>query len=104
MRLTLQSGPFDPGTDMLEWSLGELGAAFGGPEVFAFLAGGVLLLSFYIASNGGLAAPATLTALVGGVLIASLPAQYQSMGQVVIFLGLVAALLAGFRTYGTTNP
>jgi hypothetical protein len=100
----LQSGPFNPNTDMLKWSLGELGAAFGGPEVFAFLAGGVLLLSFYIASNGGLAAPATLTALVGGVLIASLPAGYQSMGQVIIFLGLVAALLAGFRKYGTTNP
>jgi len=100
----LQSGPFSPGTDMLEWSLGELGAAFGGEAAFGFMAGGVLLLSFYLASDGGLAAPATLTALVGGVLVAALPAGYQSMAQVVIFLGLVAALLAGFRAYGTTNP
>lgn len=104
MPAILQSGPFTPGTDMLSWTLGELGAAFGSPEAFAFLAGGTLLLSFYLASNGGLAAPATLTALIGGVLIASLPAGYQSMGQVVIFLGLVAALLAGFRKYATTNP
>jgi len=100
----LQSGPFNPGTDMLDWSLGQLATAFGGPEVFGLLGGGVLLLSFYVASNGGLVAPATLTAIIGGVLIAALPPGYQSMAQVVIFLGLVAALLAAFRKYASTNP
>jgi len=92
-----------PGTDLLSWALGELAAAVGGPEVFGLLGGSVLIFSFYIASDGGLATPSTLTALVGGVLIGALPAGYQSMAMVIIFIGIVGALLSGFQKYGTNT-
>jgi len=92
-----------PGTDLLSWALGEIATAFGGPEVFGLLGGSVLLLAFYLASDGGLATPATLTVLTGGLLIGALPAGYQSMALVVIFIGIVGALLAGFEKYSATG-
>lgn len=77
---------------MLEAALADLAGALGGQTSFGLIVGALLMLSFYLASNGGIATPATLTALSGGILIASLPPGFQQMAQVIIFLGLAAAV------------
>lgn len=89
---------------LLEAALNDLAAAVGGDGVFGLLAGGVLIMSFYLASSGGLATPAVLTALVGGLMIPVLPAGFARMAQVIIFLGLVAALLAGLDRWVDNSP
>jgi len=81
---------------LLEAALNDLAAAVGGQEMFGLLVGGALLLTFYVASGGGLATPAVFTALSGGVMISTLPPQFRGMAQVIIFLGLVAATLGLF--------
>lgn len=84
---------------LLDAALNDLAAAVGGQQVFGLLVGGAVMLSFYLASNGGLATPATLTALSGGLLIAALPPGYRSIAQVIIFLGLAAAMMTVLVKY-----
>ena len=99
----LQLGDYTSG-GLLEAALTDLSAAVGGDAVFGLLVGGVLMLAFYLASNGGLATPATLTALVGGILIPALPPGFGRIAQVIIFLGLVAAIMAGLEKYVSNTP
>lgn len=89
---------------MFEAALADLAAAVGGQEVFGLLVGAVLMLAFYLASNGGMASVAALTALSGGLLIASLPPGFQRVAQVVIFLGLVAAVYALIDKFVDSTP
>lgn len=96
MQILLQLSDYTDG-GLLRAALTDLAEAVGGQAVFGLLGGAAILLTFYVASNGGLATPATLTALTGGLLVAALPAGYQSMAQVVIFLGLVAAIWSVFN-------
>jgi hypothetical protein len=84
---------------LLDAALADLAGAVGGQASFGLIVGSVLMLAFYLASSGSLATPATLTALSGGILIASLPPGYGTMAQVVIFLGLAAAVLAALNKY-----
>lgn len=89
----------DPDTAAIDCAVQGLWAGVGGQEIFAFLVAGVLALGMYVASDGGMATPAVILTLTGSFLIASLPAQYQSTAQVVIFVGLVAAILALGQKY-----
>lgn len=89
---------------LLKAALTDLAAAVGGDANFGLLVGGVLLLSFYIASNGGLATPATATALVGGIMIPALPPGFGRIAQVIIVLGLMAAIMAGLEKYVSNTP
>lgn len=91
-------------SDKLACSLDDLAASVGGQIVFGLLAATVLLTSFYIASDGGLATPAVLTVLCGGFLISALPPAYQTMAQVVIFVGLAAGVMAGLDKYVDRTP
>jgi hypothetical protein len=103
MTVLLQLGDYTDG-GLLEAALNDLAAAVGGDAVFGLLVGGTLILAFYLASSGGLATPAVLTALVGGLMIPVLPAGMQRIAQVIIFLGLVAALLAGLDRWVDNTP
>jgi hypothetical protein len=103
IRVVLQLDKYLDG-GMLEAALADLAAAVGGEAVFGLLAGAMVMLTFYIASNGGLATPATLTALTGGVMIAALPVGFRAIGQVVIFLGLVGAVLSVFNKMVAERP
>lgn len=101
----LQFGCYsDPGSDLLACALGDLATAVGGQIVFALIVGSVLLVSFWIASDGGLATPAVLTAIAGGLMIPALPPAYQGMALTVIFLGIAAGVLAGLNKYVSSNP
>lgn len=104
IRLPLQNITHYTDGGFLQAALADLAAATGGQEVFGLLAGSVLLLAFYLASNGRMATVAALTTLSGGVLIASLPPGFQRMAQVIIFLGLVSALYAGFDKFVDQTP
>lgn len=84
----------NPDSATIDCAVQGLWTAVGGQEIFAFLVAGVLALGLYVAGDGGLATPATVLSLTGGILITSLPAQYRSSAMIVIFVGLVSALLA----------
>jgi hypothetical protein len=89
---------------LLDAALGDLAAAVGGEQMFGLLVGGALLLSFYLASNGGLTTPAALTALSGGLLISALPPAYRAIAQTVIFLGLAVGVMALFDKFVDREP
>lgn len=99
----LQLGDYTSG-NLLKAALNDLAAAVGGDVVFGLLVGGGVLFSFYLASDGGLATPATLTALLGGVLFGTLPGGFVRIGQVVIFVGLVAALFGLLDKFVDQTP
>jgi hypothetical protein len=92
-------GCYTGGNDLLQCALGDMAAAMGGDAVFGLLVGGSVLLTFYVASGGGLATPGVLTALLGGIMIPALPPAYQSIAMTIVLLGLTAALLSGAKKY-----
>lgn len=83
----------------LTCSLNQLTAAVGGEGLFGLMVGSATIMSFYIASGGNLATAATLTVLIGGVLVAALPASYQGIAITIMFIGLVGAVLRGLETF-----
>jgi len=89
----------DSSTSALDCAVQGLFGAVGGEGIFALILSGVLVLGFYIASDGGLAVPSVLLTLMGGLIISSLPAQYRSTAQILIFVGLVSGLLALANKY-----
>jgi len=86
-------------TTLLECSINSLQAAVFGPEIFGLLVSSVMILSFYVASGGRLAAASVLTATLGALFIGTLPPQYQTPAQMVMFLGLTVGLWAIAQRY-----
>jgi hypothetical protein len=80
-------------------ALNQLTNATGGEGLFGLLTGSMILLTLYIASGGKLATAATMTVLIGGILVAALPASYQGVAITIMFLGLVGAVLRGLETF-----
>jgi len=87
------------GNDMLQAALDDLVFAAGGEAIFGLLVGGVLILALWIAGDGDLATPATITVLVGGVLFPILSGDYLNIARVVAFLGLAGVILATIEKY-----
>lgn len=82
-----------------ECALPQLVAAVGSEQMFGLLIGGSLIAGLWLAGEGDLATPATVTVLVGGVLFPLLPGGYLGIARTVAFVGLVAALLAVLEKY-----
>jgi len=89
---------------MLGCALGDLAGAVGGPSMFALFGGGLFIMSYYLASGGKLATPSVMLLITGGLMIPVLPPNYQIMAQVIMFLGLVGAVLAGLDKYVDRTP
>lgn len=89
----------DPSTPILECSINSLQAAVFGEQAFALIVSSVLIVAFYVASNGRLGAAAVLTTTVGGLFIGTLPVQYQTTAQIVMFMGLTVGLFAIAQRY-----
>jgi hypothetical protein len=89
----------DTSSNIIDCTVEGLHAGAGGAEVLGLLTASVLIVSFYVASNGGVAAAAVLTSVAGGVLVTTLPTQFQSTAQIVMFAGLVGAILALANRY-----
>lgn len=84
----------DPARPILDCTIQGATAGAYGEGVLGLMIASVLIVSFYVASGGRVGAAAVLTSVAGGVLISGLPARYAEIAQMVIFLGIVAALLA----------
>lgn len=89
---------------MLTCALSDLAGAVGGESMFALLGGGLIIGTYYLASGGSLATPSVMVFLLGALMIPSLPVQYQGMAQVLMFLGIVGAILAGLDKYVDRTP
>lgn len=87
----------------LDCALNQQSSAVGGDPVWGLVAGGMLLLAFYVASGRRLDVPAVVMTLLGGFLVPALPASYQNIALVIAFMGLVTAAFAALRKY-VMNP
>lgn len=85
--------------NMLSCGLGDVIAATRGEAILGLLGGGGLMLGFYQASDGSLAAASVLTLLVGPLLIPVLPAQLAAVATTIMFLGLVGGILSALNKY-----
>lgn len=92
-------GPYTGGGDLLEAVLTDLTAATGGEALFGILAGGAIVLAFYVGGGRDLATPTVLTILLGSVLIPMLPGQYQQLGLSLIIVGIAAGIMAIANRY-----
>lgn len=79
----------------VESTLGTLG----GQAMAAFIIGGILMLSIYMASGYHPAPPAILAFVLGGILIPALPGQYQAVGTTIMLMGLVVGVWAILKNY-----
>ena len=91
------SGPF--GGDALQWLLGTLVSAFGGPALFGLLLGAIIFVVFYVSADGDLATPTVALILTGTVTVSMIPANYQSIAYGVVVIGLAAALWQVLQQY-----
>lgn len=73
--------------------------AFYGPTVFGVIAGSMLVVALYIASNYHPAPPSIGTMLIGGVLIPWLPPQFHGIAQVVMVIGFITGVFFLQRRY-----
>jgi len=87
------------GGDALDCLLSQLTAAFGGPALFGLLLGGVIFVTFYIASDGDLATPTVALVLIGTVIIPMVPEQFQQIAYGVVVLGLAGAIWGVLQQY-----
>ena len=90
------------GANLLGCALSDMGLALGGDFTFGILVAGTVLLVFYLASDGGIATPAVLTALSGGIMFPVLPSEHQTIAMTIVFFGLTAAVLASLKKYVMT--
>lgn len=103
LQQTQELSCYTGGNDMLTCALSDLSASVGGDGVFGVLVAGCMLLAFYIASDGGLATPGVLTALLGGIMMEPLPGQHEAIAMTIVLIGLTAALMSGANKY-VMNP
>lgn len=87
------------GANVVTCSLDDLVMGARGEGVLGLLIGGMLMLGFYKASDGSLAAASVLVAMIGPILLAFLPANLSTVAVTIMFLGLVGAGLALANKY-----
>lgn len=74
-------------------------SSFGGPGLFGLLAGSVIFVAFFAASDGDIATPTVALILTGTVFIPMLPGSYQSIASGVVVIGLAAAIWGALKVY-----
>lgn len=77
--------------------------AFGGEGLLGLMAGSLLFIVFYIASDGNVAVPTVVVILTGGLTIPMLPAQYAAISSGLVVIGLASALWQVLQKY-VLNP
>lgn len=84
--------------DILQCALDAIVAPFG-EALFGVFAAAFVILPLWLAGDGDLVVPGIAAMILGGIMLPVLPPDYANMAQVVMFLGLVAALLAVANRY-----
>jgi hypothetical protein len=91
------------GGSALQCLLDQLVAAAGGEALFGLLAGSVIFVGFYIASDGDLATPTVALVLTGTVFVGMVPGSYGTIAAGVVAIGLAAAIWQVLQQY-VMNP
>lgn len=101
--ITLQSAACDAGTwanaSVHKCIFDPATTSTGGDPLFGLLVGGVVILSYFIASGGDLATPSVLTIIFGGILAQVLPGGLVGVAWAIAFVGLVGAIVAVSQRY-----
>jgi hypothetical protein len=87
------------GGDALNCLLSQLVAATGGNAMFGLMAGALIFMVFYIASEGDMATPTVALILTGTVFVAMVPDNYGEIGAAIVMLGLAAAIWQVLKQY-----
>jgi hypothetical protein len=87
------------GGSALTCLLDQLTSATGGNALFGLLAGSVIFVAFYIASDGDITTPAVALILTGTVFVPMVPGNYGKIGAAVALIGLAAAVWQVFQKY-----
>lgn len=77
----------------------EPAASSVGEPLAGILTGGTIVLSLYLAGDGGLAAPAVVTILLAAALVPLLPGGMVGFAAGIAFIGLVSVLMSIGRRY-----
>lgn len=70
-----------------------------GEGAFGVLIGSVLIVSFWLAGDRGLAAPAIVTTLLGAMMFPILPANFQGIAWTVVFVGISGGFFAVMKRH-----
>lgn len=87
------------GGSALQCLLDQLVSAAGGEALFGLIAGAVIFVAFYIASNGDLAAPTVALILTGTVFVPMVPGNYGTISAAIVLIGLGAAVWQVLQKY-----
>jgi len=78
----------------MHWcALADITAAFGGQGLFGLALSALVFLGGYIITDGDIVTPSIVLLLLGGILIPSLPTQYQMLALTLMFAGGVGAVM-----------
>lgn len=84
----------------MHWcAFADLTAAFGGEGLFGLVVAGGVYLGGYKVADGDLVVPSVVLLLLGGLLVPSLPAQYQTFALTLMFAGSVVAVMQLLAKY-----
>lgn len=84
----------------MHWcALDQISAAFGGQGVFGLFVGGLVFTVGYFTTDGDVVTPSVILILLGGILIPSLPSQYQMLAATLMFVGGVGAVMQLLNRY-----
>lgn len=87
------------GGDALTCLLDQLVGATGGEALFGLMAGALLFMAFYVASEGDMATPTVALILTGTVFVPMVPGSYGDIGIGIIVIGLGAAVWQVLQKY-----
>lgn len=78
----------------MHWcALADITGAFGGQGMFGLFLAGLTFVVGYYSSDGDLVTPSIVLLLLGGILVPSLPSQYQTLALTLMFAGGVVAVM-----------
>lgn len=74
-------------------AFGDMAGAFGGQGVFGLTVAGLVFFGGYTVGDGDIILPGVVLMLLGGILIPSLPPQYEGLALTLMFAGAVGAVM-----------
>lgn len=74
-------------------ALDDITAVFGGQGLFGLTVAGLVFVGGYFVGDGDIVVPGVMLMLVGGILLPSLPVQYQTLALTLMFAGGVGAVM-----------
>jgi len=87
------------GNDLMGCALDDWAASLGGDIMFGLIVGGVALFALWQVADHSVGLPAVMLILGGAFILPTLPAQFGSMAQAIMLVGLAAGLFAVARRY-----